>query len=92
VLDDRRNVNYNVAPFFIEEYAALNAEIYQGDVVFDLGGAELVSTTAYTVNHQGSASSNGSNAPTVIPTFDQRYDQFSQELRLSGEAGMVRYL
>ncbi|MGC5393868.1 hypothetical protein ACPXAZ_25020, partial [Escherichia coli] len=68
VLDDRRNVNYNVAPFFIEEYAALNAEIYQGDVVFDLGGAELVSTTAYTVNHQGSASSNGSNAPTVIPT------------------------
>lgn len=90
--DRRRNVNYNVAPFFTEEYAALDTEIYQADLVYDFGGAKLSSTTAYSVNHQGSASSNGSNKTTVIPAFDQRYRQFSQELRLSGSSGAIEYL
>jgi iron complex outermembrane recepter protein len=91
-LDDRRNSNYDVAPFFMKEFSTIHGATYQGDVNYDLGSATLSSTTAYRRIHLGSAQGNGSNKPTVIPHVDQRYQQFSEELRLTGKTGELDYV
>ena len=90
-LDDHRSVDYDVAPFFLKEYARLDTETYQGDVNLDLGPGTLTSTTAYRHAQFGIAGTNASQRPSFAITANQRYRQFSEELRFSGSGAGFDY-
>lgn len=89
--DDRRYVDYNVAPFFSDEVQELEAETYQVDVNYDLLGGTLSSTTAWrtsdTLVQWGLDGVD--HATTYFNPQWTHYRQFSQELRFSGSFGRL---
>lgn len=88
---DNRYANYNVAPYFSDEFSALEAEHYQADVNYDLLGGTLTSTTAWRNGDSDvQFGTDGANhATTYLNALWQHYRQFSQELRFNGRFGDV---
>ncbi len=87
----RRRVNYNRAPVFSDDLAAMNAQLYQADVTYDLAGGTLSSTTAYrkTRSVQQFGAEGPNDALNYFNSIAQRYSQFSQEIRFSGSFGSL---
>lgn len=67
-------------------------DIVQGKLQYDLGGVKLTSITNYT-NLTKSYQEDGDALPVEVIVFktQARYKQFSEELRLSGEQGELRW-
>ncbi|MDF8333717.1 TonB-dependent receptor [Novosphingobium cyanobacteriorum] len=65
---------------------------YQGQLDWKLGGAELTSITNYLTMNKVYAE-DGDALPFTIVNVDSRvkFHQFSQELRLAGETGMLKW-
>lgn len=84
------------SPFehFGEQPGFLNrkATILQADWTYDFGGVELTSITN-TVNLKKDYGEDGDAIPALVINFDtgMKYKQFSQELRLSGESGALKW-
>lgn len=90
--DDRRESNYDVAPFFMNETNGTNAWLFQGDVGVDTGIGTLTSTTGYRHGRNVGIQGNASQKPSAIVVNGQNFSQFSQELRLAGTAGSLDYV
>lgn len=86
---DTRYVDYNVAPYFSDEFSRFEGELYQADVNYDLLGGTLSSTSAWRSTQSGVSQGNdgGNHAPTFFAAVLQKYKQFSQELRFNGSFG-----
>lgn len=65
---------------------------YQAQLDWDLGGVELTSITNY-LKMDKTYAEDGDALPFTIVNVDSRvnFDQFSQELRLAGETGMLKW-
>lgn len=69
-----------------------NTNIYQGKLTYDLGGVTLTSITNYTELSK-SYQEDGDALPVEVIVFQTqaKYKQFSEELRLSGDMGGLRW-
>lgn len=85
--DGRKAANSDRAPFFQPEFLAVRNVTYQGDAVYDVGGGQVTSTTAY----RELAVAQSLTVPVPINLLDAflsyDYHQFSQELRYAGSFG-----
>lgn len=88
---DTRYVNTNVAPFFTDELAELEAQLYQADINYDIAGGTLTSTTAWRKSDgvviYGTDGIN--HSPAFVNGQWTHYKQFSQELRFGGTFGKL---
>ena len=91
-LDGHRQAAEGGAPFFTPEFYGLNNQTYQADIDLETGAGTLHSTTAYVKSHQSGAQGNSSGRTVFLSDLRTDYDQFSQELRLSGRSGIVDYV
>jgi len=91
-LDDKRSVNYDVAPFFMHDQNGVNAQTYQGDVNWTVGPGTLSSTTAYRTARAGATETGAFQRPYLTFSDGQIYHQFSQEIRYAGKAGALDFL
>jgi iron complex outermembrane receptor protein len=62
--DDRRESNYNVAPFFMQESNGTDAWLFQGDINLETGVGTLTSTTGYRDARNVGIQGNGSQRPS----------------------------
>lgn len=87
----RRDIDYNRAPYFTQDGTANRAGLLQADIRYNLLGGTLNSTTAYRRFH--ALNQFGTDGPDHNPVYyngiNQRYHQFSQELRFTGSYGPV---
>lgn len=80
--------NYSNTPGYLDR----KVDVYQGKIAYDLGFAKLTSISNYTWLHKD-YQEDGDGTPATVIKFntEARYTQFSQELRLSGEAPRFRW-
>lgn len=80
--------NFSNTPGFFDR----KTNIYQGKIVYDLGGIKLTSVTNYT-DLAKRYREDGDALPVDVIIFQTRahYTQFSQELRLAGELSRFRW-
>lgn len=86
-----RNVDYDRAPYFSRELIGLNAQLYQGDIHYDVLSGQLTSTTAFRrtrADTQFGVDGPDHSTPYFNALF-QRYRQFSQEIRFNGRYGFL---
>lgn len=88
---EHRYANYNVAPYFSDEFGELRADLYQADIDYDLLGGTLTSTTAW--RDTDAAIQFGADGvdhgQTYFNALWQHYQQFSQEVRFNGTYGAL---
>ncbi|WP_245654120.1 TonB-dependent receptor [Novosphingobium rosa] len=73
-------------------YLNRKVDVYQGKLQYDLGFAKLTSITNYTWLHKEYQEDGDATSAEVIKfNTEARYSQFSQELRLSGDAPRFRW-
>lgn len=88
---DTRYVDYTGGLVAAEDGVQMNARLFQADVNYEILGGTLTSTTAWRRYHSnvqfGVDGVNG--AQTYWNALNQKYRQFSQELRFSGTYGML---
>jgi iron complex outermembrane recepter protein len=73
-------------------YLNRKTDVYQGKLAYDLGFAKLTSITNYTWLHKEyQEDGDGTSAEVIKFDTEARYTQFSQELRLSGDAPRFRW-
>ncbi|WP_242098558.1 TonB-dependent receptor [Sphingomonas sp. CROZ-RG-20F-R02-07] len=88
--DVRRN-DFERSPTASSELSGMNAQLYQGDIRYDVLGGTLASTTAFrktlSVTQFGTEGPNDSQP--YFNSLNQRYQQFSQELRFNGTFGAL---
>jgi iron complex outermembrane receptor protein len=89
--DSRRYINYNVAPFYSDEFNQMDANLYQADVNYTMLGGVMTSTTAWrkTDNDLQYGNDGINNQTSAFFGVWQHYKQFSQELRFSGTYGKL---
>lgn len=88
---EHRYANYNVAPYFSDEFGELHADLYQADIDYDLFGGTLTSTTAWrdTDSDLQFGTDGVNHAQTYFNALWQHYQQFSQEIRFNGTYGAL---
>ncbi|WP_197277213.1 TonB-dependent receptor [Sphingomonas profundi] len=90
-LDDRHVDPYNTAPFFANEFQKVRNQTYQMTVAQSIGDDILTSTTGYVDTSVASNVNSPSGNPDLAVALFIKYRQFSQELRYSGEVGILSY-
>lgn len=88
---DIRIDDFSAAPVASRELGGINAQLYRGDVLYDLLGGTLTLTTAWRKTR--SASQFGLTGVNLgqgyFNALYQRFRQFSQELRFNGTYGAL---
>ena len=87
LLDNRNEINDDVAPFFQKPYNSYNNQTYQADLNLQGLGGAFTSTTAYRRLDYAGSTPGGFSTPVFNGWIAYGYKQFSEELRYSGRFG-----